>query len=172
MTRLVRLLSFNSYELVGLAGFLVLGLVAARDGLSRPDLVVLAVYALTAVWLRLALRTPPAKIVTFDTLDQFTEALGGRLLPTLVEFYSDHCGLGMLARPALDRLERDLAQRLRVLRIDVADPVGADLANRYSVNLAPTFVLFNANGIHEDQFSLRLDRARVLHWLDQQTIGL
>ncbi len=171
MRRLIRLLSFNSYEAAGLAGFLVLGLVLARGGLAQTDLVVLAVYALAAVWLRLALRTPPAKIATFDTLDQFNNALRGRL-PTLVEFYSDHCGLGMAARPALDRLERDLDQRLRVLRIDVADPIGADLANRYGVNTAPTFILFNANGINEDQFSLRLDRGRVLHWLDQQTIGL
>src|SRR5436190_525627 len=140
MTRLVRLLSFNSYEVVGLAGFLVLGLVLARDGLGQGDLVALAVYALAAVWLLLALRTPPAKIATFDTLDQFTQALRGRL-PTLVEFYSDHCGLGMAARPALDRLERELGSRLRVLRIDLADPIGADLANRYGVNLAPTFIL-------------------------------
>jgi thiol-disulfide isomerase/thioredoxin len=170
MTRLVRLLSFNSYEVVGLAGFLVLGLVLARDGLAQADLVVLAVYALAAVWLRLALRTPRIKLVTFDTLDQFNEVMRSRL-PTLLEFYSDHCALGMAARPALDRLERDLAQRLRVLRIDVADPIGADLANRYGVNVAPTFVLFNGYGINEDQFALRLDRARVLHWLDQQTIG-
>jgi thiol-disulfide isomerase/thioredoxin len=170
MKGLIRLLSFNSYEVAGLAGFLILGLALARDGLAQGDLVVLAAYALVTVWLRLVLRTPRAKLATFDTLAQFTEALGGRL-PSLVEFYSDHCALGMAARPALDRLERDLAGRLRVFRIDVADPIGADLANRYSINTAPTFILFNANGIHEDQFSLRLDRARVVHWLDQQTIG-
>jgi thiol-disulfide isomerase/thioredoxin len=171
MNRLLRLLSFNSYEVAGLAGFLLLGLVLAQGGLAQADLVVLAVYALAAVWLRLALRTPPAKITTFDTLDQFNRALRGRL-PTLLEFYSDHCGVGMAMRPALDRLERELAERLRVLRVDVADPIGADLANRYGVKVVPTFILFNANGINEDQFSLRLDRSRVRHWLDQQTIGL
>ena len=171
MNCLLRLLSFNSYEVVGLAGFLALGLVLAQGGLAQADLVILAVYALAAVWLRLALRTPKIKITTFDTLEQFNHALRGGL-PTLLEFYSDHCLVGMAVRPSLDRLERGLAERLRVVRIDVSDPIGADLANRYSVNLTPTFVLFNANGINEDQFSLRLDRARIRHWLDQQTIGL
>jgi thiol-disulfide isomerase/thioredoxin len=171
VTRLARLVSFNSYEVVGLAGFLVFGLALAQGGLTQADLVLLAVYALAAVWLRLALRTPANKIATFDTLEQFNQALRGAL-PTLVEFYSDHCGVGMAMRPALDRLERELAARLRVLRLDVADPIAADLANRYDVRVAPTFILFNANGIHEDQFALRLDRARVRHWLDQQTIGL
>ncbi len=49
MSRLVRLLSFNSYEVAGLAGFLGLGLALARGGLAQADLVVLAVYALAVV---------------------------------------------------------------------------------------------------------------------------
>lgn len=170
MKRLVRLLAFNSFETIGVTAFLLLGLVLSRGGLSTLDLAILAVYAVVAVALRLALRTPPEALTSFDTLAQVGPALRGRL-PTLMEFYSDNCAFCMAQRPALDRLERETAGNLRVMRVDVADAIGAELVKRYSVNLTPTFLLFNSNGVDEDQFALVLDRARVLHWLNQQTIA-
>ena len=47
---------------------------------------------------------------------------------------------------------------------------GIEIADRYSVTFTPTFILFNGSGAREEEFTLVLDRARVMYWLDQQTI--
>lgn len=46
----------------------------------------------------------------------------------------------------MDRLERDLAGRLRVLRLSAWSPVGQQLAARYGVRGVPTFILFDGSG--------------------------
>jgi hypothetical protein len=70
----------------------------------------------------------------------------------------------------LDRLQKDAGRRLQVLRVNVKDGIGAQLADQYAVTFTPTFVLFGSTGAKEEEYTLVLDRARVLYWLDQQTI--
>jgi hypothetical protein len=57
-----------------------------------------------------------------------------------------------------------------MLRVNVNDPIGGEIADRYNITFTPTFLLFNSLGGPEEEFTLVLDRARVLYWLDQQTI--
>jgi len=45
-----------------------------------------------------------------------------------------------LARPAVDGLERDLAGRAVVVRLNVADEVGRAVAARYGLGAVPTFL--------------------------------
>ncbi len=170
MKRLVRLFSFNSFVWVALAVGLVLAVLLARDGLGALDGLGLALYAAAAVAARQALRTPAGRLARFDALAAFDRVLLDNR-PTLLEFYSDNCGVCMAMRPVLDRLEHDAANRLQILRIDVKDPTGAQIANRYNVNFTPSFLLFNSLGIMEEEYTLMLDRSRVLYWLDQQTIS-
>jgi thioredoxin-related protein len=48
-----------------------------------------------------------------------------------------------LAKPVVDRLERELEGQSQVLRLSVMDSVGRKLALRYGVRGVPTFVLLN-----------------------------
>jgi|SRR5579859_1413740 len=169
MKSLVRLFSFNSYLWAMLAVFLVLAFVFAPGGFSLVEIGVLVVFAVAAAGLGLALRTPRSKLTTFDGMAAFEAALRGPR-PTLLEFYSENCGVCMTMRPVMDRLERDAGHRLQILRINVLEPIGIVIADRYQVTFTPTFLLFNGSGTHEEEFTLVLDRARVLYWLDQQTI--
>lgn len=169
MKSLLRLFSFNSYVWLALAVLALLVVVLARDGLSPLDLGGLASYGAAGVALGLALRTPRGKLATFDGLAAFEAELRGTR-PTLVEFYSDNCGVCMVMKPVMDRLERDAGNRLQILRVDVKEPIGIEIADRYGISFTPTFVLFNSIGVREEEFTLVLDRARVLYWLDQQTI--
>jgi thioredoxin 1 len=52
----------------------------------------------------------------------------------------------MAARPIVDGIEREHGQRLRVIRVNVQDPVGQALAGLYRFEFTPTFVLFDAEG--------------------------
>jgi thiol-disulfide isomerase/thioredoxin len=169
MKNLLRLFSFNSYIWLALALFAVLLFVMAPGGLSASEIGVLAVYAVAAVALGLALRTPGARLTSFDGMTAFDAVLRGSR-PTLLELYSENCGVCMAMKPVMDRLERDAGNRLQMLRVDVKDPIGAQIADRYRVTFTPTFLLFNSLGAPEEEFTLVLDRTRVLYWLDQQTI--
>lgn len=51
-----------------------------------------------------------------------------------------------MAKPVVDRIERDLEERARVLRIGVMDDVGRQLAVRYGVRGVPTLVLLDGEG--------------------------
>jgi thiol-disulfide isomerase/thioredoxin len=116
------------------------------------------------------LRTPRAKLARFDDVAAFDKVLRDTR-PTLLEFYSENCGVCMAMRPVMDRLEGDAGHRLQILRVNVKDPIGRKLADRYRVTFTPSFLLFNSYGSKEEEYTLILDRARVLYWLDQQTIA-
>ncbi|NLF02593.1 MAG: thioredoxin family protein [Anaerolineales bacterium] len=51
-----------------------------------------------------------------------------------------------MAKPVVDGLERELGDRMQVLRVSVMDDVGSQLAARYSVRSVPTSVLLDGSG--------------------------
>jgi cytochrome c-type biogenesis protein len=51
-----------------------------------------------------------------------------------------------VAKPVVDGLEREMEGRAQVLRLNVMDGVGGQLAARYGVRGVPTFVLLDGDG--------------------------
>lgn len=51
-----------------------------------------------------------------------------------------------MAKPVVDRLERDLVGRMDVLRLSAWNKVGRELSSRYGVRGVPTFLLFDGEG--------------------------
>ena len=51
-----------------------------------------------------------------------------------------------MAKPIVDRLERELEGKARVVRLSLFDTVGQDVARRYDVRGVPTFLVFDAEG--------------------------
>lgn len=51
-----------------------------------------------------------------------------------------------MAKPVVDRLERDLEGQAEVLRLSAWSSVGRELAARYGVRGVPTFLLFDGTG--------------------------
>jgi hypothetical protein len=51
-----------------------------------------------------------------------------------------------LAKPVVDGIERRLADKAEVLRLNVTDAVGRELAIRYGVRRVPTLVLLDGSG--------------------------
>ena len=49
-------------------------------------------------------------------------------------------------KPVVDGLEQELAGRLRVIRLNVQDPVGKAFAGELGFRMTPTFVFFDAQG--------------------------
>jgi thioredoxin-related protein len=67
-----------------------------------------------------------------------------------------------LAKPVVDRLERDLEGQAQVLRISLWSSLGRELATRYGVRGVPTFLLFDGSGemIHYQVGRLDADRVK------------
>ena len=51
-----------------------------------------------------------------------------------------------MAKPVVDGLERELEGQAQVLRLNVMDDVGGELAMRYGVRGVPAFVLLDGTG--------------------------
>jgi len=169
MKAILRLVSYNSYIWLALLVGAALTAALARDGLGPLDLGGLAIYAAATYLGYRWWRTPREKLAQFDSVAAFENTLRENS-PTLLEFYSDNCGVCMTMRPVVDRLEKDAGRQLQMLRVNVKDDVGAKLADKYEITFTPTFVLFGSSGVKEDEYTLLLDRARVMYWLNQQTI--
>ncbi len=52
----------------------------------------------------------------------------------------------MAARPIVSGIEREHGEGLRVIHVNIQDPAGRALADRYRFEFTPTFVLFSADG--------------------------
>jgi thioredoxin-related protein len=52
----------------------------------------------------------------------------------------------MSMRPVVDRIARQNAGNLEVIRLNAQDPVGADISAEYDLRVTPTFLLFDPRG--------------------------
>jgi hypothetical protein len=53
----------------------------------------------------------------------------------------------MSVRPVVDGIERKLSGRLEVIRLNLQEPAGAQLAADMGANFTPTFVLYDGQGL-------------------------
>lgn len=100
----------------------------------------LVIGALGIAWLML--RTPGTELTSVADFD--ARLRSGQ--PTLIEFYSNRCSVCLASKPTVDRLEQQLAGKAVVLRVDVADPVGRQLAARWGIAGTPAFIVTNIAG--------------------------
>jgi thiol-disulfide isomerase/thioredoxin len=67
-------------------------------------------------------------------------------LPLLLEVQSPYC-LGCVAmKPAVDRVEKELRDKLVVRRVDIQSAEGRQLVKQFEIEFTPTFILFDVAG--------------------------
>ena len=52
----------------------------------------------------------------------------------------------MAAKPIVDGIERKHGDQLRVIRLNIQDPVGAALLDQFDFRATPTFIFFSPEG--------------------------
>ncbi|XP_073125801.1 uncharacterized protein [Henckelia pumila] len=84
-----------------------------------------------------------------QTFSSFDELLEKSDKPVLVDFYATWCGPCQLMVPVLEQVSSKMEGKILVVKIDTEKY--SSLANQYSIEALPTFVLF-VNGKPVDSF--------------------
>jgi thioredoxin 1 len=74
------------------------------------------------------------------------QAMIGKGTPVLLEFQSPYCVDCTVERPIVDGLETELGQKIHIIRINIQDQIGHELAPVYDFEYTPTFIFLDSNG--------------------------
>ena len=69
----------------------------------------------------------------------FNEIISGDK-PVLVDFYADWCGPCKMMTPVVEQVSKEMADQVRVLKVDVDRNQSAAMA--YQIQGVPTFIIF------------------------------
>jgi len=82
-----------------------------------------------------------AEVIDLDD-HNFDQEIAGADRPILVDFWASWCGSCRLMMPSVLQLSEELADALRVVKVDVEPQ--AELADRLAVKSVPTLIMYRA----------------------------
>lgn len=68
----------------------------------------------------------------------------------------------------MDGIEEEFKDKLIVERVNVQDPVGKSLAQKYGFLATPTFILFNSQGVEVWRSIGMIEKDKVKQFLDTE----
>ena len=144
-----------SYLFTSAVAMLVAWLVSARFG-GLWSAVAVGGVGIGLALIQRMLRGGASDVSTWDGVE--AEIAKGR--PLLIFLFSDSCGACLATRPIVDGIEHDLADKLDVLRVNVADDVGQEVRERFDTRMVPAVILLDAAGVECYRSEGRLPRKR------------
>lgn len=144
-------LFFNHYSLliVSLGLAVAAGLILLTNKPKLNDYLAFGVIVsgLIVAWIVIHPRQTPL----MDDAKMVQQAIGAGT-PVLLEFQSPYCIACTQIKPAVDELENELQNQIsigapiHIVRLDIQENVGKELASSYNVQFTPTFIFFDPLG--------------------------
>jgi len=133
------------YSVFWLGGLLLIGVAAIlfRKGARLQEVVAFGVIALGLGLAYFSLRPTQTALMGESSSVQ---ASIGQGQPVLLEFQSPYCVGCMAAKPVVDRLEAEFTGRLQVIRLNIQEKTGMELAPIFRFEYTPTFIFFDETG--------------------------
>ena len=103
-----------------------------------------------------------ASLVTDSTFDAEVLAASG---PVLVDFWAEWCPPCKAMDPILDDLSRELAGKVKIVKLNVEENVG--IVTRYNVRAMPTMIVFQNGEPVDAKVGAGQSRVQLTKWLDQ-----
>lgn len=85
--------------------------------------------------------------------------------PVLVDFWAEWCGPCKAMDPILDDLSRELAGKVKIVKLNVEENVG--IVTRYNVRAMPTMIVFQNGEPVDMRVGAGQSRVQLTKWLDQ-----
>jgi thioredoxin 2 len=83
----------------------------------------------------------PLPWITEAAEDSFSEVVEASSVPVLIDFWAPWCGPCRVVSPALENLARQMAGRLKLVKVNVDDAPG--LGRRFSISAVPTLLIMS-----------------------------
>lgn len=136
-----------SFLIAGLGLVIAAGLILLTNKPTWKNVLAFAVIAgaLLTCWYALH----PVQTPLMDDAKN-VQSLIGAGTPVLLEFQSPYCILCTQIKPAVDKLEQELnstGKPIHIIRLNVQEPAGRELAHVYRFGYTPTFVFLDAQGL-------------------------
>lgn len=147
-----------------LALFIIVGIVLFSRKPRLPEIIAFTLVFVSIVGLYFYLRPIQTELMGEAAEVQ---AMIGQGTPVLLEFQSPYCVTCMALKPTIDALEAELQGRLIILRINVQEQVGMQLAPAYRFQYTPTFIYFDAEGNERWRIIGSFDEEKLRQELDR-----
>lgn len=84
--------------------------------------------------------------------------------PVVVDFYAEWCGPCKAMAPALDQVAKEMAGKVKVVKIDVDQNPG--ITQKYRIQAMPTLMVFKDGKVAAQQVGALVQKRKLEEWIN------